>query len=59
MLEGGGLVKTIADREEIDNFFFFDCTACAILVTQPRIKRVPRVMEMQGPNHWPAREVPR
>ena len=60
MLEGGCLGKSMADREEIENFFFFfDCTACGILVPQPGIKPVPRVVEMQSPNHWPAKEVPK
>ena len=46
----------------VDNSFFFflasQCEACAILVSQPRIKPAPPAVEAQIVNHWTAREVP-
>ena len=39
-------------------FFFFDSTACAILVLQPGIELVPPTVEAQSLNYWTAREVP-
>ena len=41
-------------------FFFFwpHLTACGILVPRPGIEPMPPAVEVWGPNHWTAREVP-
>ena len=38
--------------------FLPHCTACGILVPQPRIEPMPPAVEAQSLNHWTAREVP-
>ena len=44
-----------------NNSFCFSagCTACGILVPQPRIKPWPSEMKVRSPNHWTAREIPK
>ena len=33
--------------------------ACGVLAPQPGIEPVPPALEVQSPNHWTSREVPR
>ena len=35
------------------------CAACGMLAPQPAIDPVPPALEVQSPNHWTTREVPR
>ena len=40
-------------------FFWTHRTACGIIVPQPGIEPVPPAVEVQSPNHWTSREVPK
>ena len=52
---------TITWQNSCEIFFFFfwpQCTACRVLVSQPESEPTPPAMEARSPNHWTAREVP-
>ena len=48
-----------ASRTGLDFFPTMLYAACGVLAPQPGIEPVPPALEVQSPNHWTSREVPR